>query len=81
MGVRRQAVAAHHYQPAHGHVALQPDCARLAVVRQASRKGETMTDNDEVPNSERSPGAARMAAALILIYVAATLAGVLAATT
>ena len=40
-----------------------------------------VTDNDEVPNSERSPGAARQAAALILIYVAATLAGVLAATT
>ncbi len=39
-----------------------------------------MTD-DEVPNSERSLGAARVAAALILIYVAATLAGVLAATT
>lgn len=40
-----------------------------------------MTDNDEVPNSERCPGAARVAAVLILIYVAATLAGVLAATT
>ena len=40
-----------------------------------------MTDNDEVSNSERSQGAARLAAALILIYVAATLAGVLAATT
>ncbi|MGX9782190.1 hypothetical protein [Janthinobacterium lividum] len=40
-----------------------------------------MTDNDEVPNSERSPGAASVAAALILIYVAATIAGVLAATT
>lgn len=40
-----------------------------------------MTDNDEVPNSGRSPRAARLAAALILIYVAATLAGVLAATT
>lgn len=40
-----------------------------------------MTDNDEVPNSERSPAAARAALALILIYVAATLAGVLAATT
>lgn len=31
-----------------------------------------MTDNDEVPNSERSPGAARVAAALILIYVMAS---------
>ena len=40
-----------------------------------------MTANDEVPNSERSAGAARLAAALILIYVAATLAGILAATT
>ena len=40
-----------------------------------------MTDNDEVQNSERSPGAARVAAVLILIYVAAPLAGVLAATT
>ncbi len=40
-----------------------------------------MTDNDEVPNGERSPGTARVAAALILIYVVATLAGVLAATT
>ncbi|WP_277922149.1 hypothetical protein [Janthinobacterium lividum] len=40
-----------------------------------------MTDDDEVPNNERSPGAARVAAALILIYVAATLEGVLAATT
>ena len=40
-----------------------------------------MTDNDEVPNSERSPGASHVAAALILIYVAATLAGFLAATT
>jgi hypothetical protein len=41
-----------------------------------------MTD-DEVPNSERSPGAgaARVAAVLILIYVAATLVGVLDATT
>ena len=39
-----------------------------------------MTD-DEVPNSERNHGAARVAAALMLIYVAATLAGVLAATT
>lgn len=39
-----------------------------------------MTDDDEVPNSERSHGAAHVAAALILIYVAATLAGVLAAT-
>lgn len=40
-----------------------------------------MTDNNEVPNSERSPSAAHVAAALILIYVAATLVGVLAATT
>ena len=40
-----------------------------------------MTDDDEVPNSDRSHGAARVAAALMLIYVAATLAGVLAATT
>jgi len=40
-----------------------------------------MTDDDEVPNSAQSPGTARVAAALILIYVAATLAGVLAATT
>ena len=40
-----------------------------------------MTDNDEVPNSERSAGAARVAATLILIYVAATLTGVLTATT
>lgn len=40
-----------------------------------------MNDNDEVPNGERNPGAARVATALILIYVAATLAGVLAATT
>lgn len=42
-----------------------------------------MTDNDEVPHSERSAGAgaARVAVTLILIYVAATLAGVLAATT
>jgi hypothetical protein len=40
-----------------------------------------VTDNDEVRNSERSPGAAHVAAALILIYVAATLTGVLAATT
>ena len=34
-----------------------------------------MTDNDEVPNSERSPGAARVAAALILIYVIASVTG------
>ncbi|PMQ16749.1 hypothetical protein [Janthinobacterium sp. AD80] len=40
-----------------------------------------MTDNDKLPNSERSACAARVAAALILIYVAATLAGVLASTT
>ena len=40
-----------------------------------------MNDSDEVPNGERRPRAARVAAALILIYVAATLAGVLAATT
>lgn len=40
-----------------------------------------MNDNDKFPNSEHSLGAARMAAALILIYVAATIAGVLAATT
>lgn len=33
-----------------------------------------MTD-DEVPNSERSPGAARIAAALILIYVIASVTG------
>lgn len=40
-----------------------------------------MTDNDKAPTSERSPGAASVAAALILIYVAATLLGALAATT
>ena len=40
-----------------------------------------MTDDDEVPNSERRPGAERVAAALILIYVTATLACVMAATT
>lgn len=34
-----------------------------------------MTDDDEVPNSERSPGAARIAAALILIYVIASVVG------
>lgn len=34
-----------------------------------------MTDNDKVPNSERSPGAARVAAALILIYVIASVVG------
>jgi hypothetical protein len=34
-----------------------------------------MTDDDEVPNSERSPGAARIAAALILIYVIASVTG------
>ncbi len=81
MGVRRQAVAAHDHQQSHGHVALRPDCTRLAVARRASSEGDAMTDNDEVPNNERSPGAARVAAVLILIYVAATLAGVLAATT
>lgn len=31
-----------------------------------------MTDDDEVPNNERSPDAARVAAALILIYVIAS---------
>lgn len=40
-----------------------------------------MNDDDEVSNSERSPNVARVAATLVLIYVAATLAGVLAATT
>ena len=68
-------------QATHEHVAFQPDRAWLAVARRERRSGGGMTDNDEVPNSERSPGAARVAAALILIYVAATLAGVLAATT
>ncbi len=34
-----------------------------------------MTDNDELPNSERSPGAARVAATLILIYVIASVTG------
>lgn len=34
-----------------------------------------MTDNDEVPNSERSPDAARIAFALIVIITAAMLAG------
>lgn len=40
-----------------------------------------MNDSDEAASSERRPRAARVAAAPILIYVAATLAGVLAATT
>lgn len=40
-----------------------------------------MTESDELPNGERNPSAARVAAALILIYVAVTLAGALAATT
>jgi hypothetical protein len=39
-----------------------------------------MTDNDEVPNSERSPGAARIALAIILLFVAGTAAGIWAAT-
>lgn len=34
-----------------------------------------MTDDDEVPNSERIPGVARIAAALILIYVTASVTG------
>lgn len=34
-----------------------------------------MNDNDEVPNSERSPRTARVAAALILIYVIASVTG------
>lgn len=34
-----------------------------------------MNDNDEVPNSERSPRAARLAAVFILIYVIASVAG------
>lgn len=34
-----------------------------------------MNDNDEVPNSERSPRAARVAVALILIYVIASMTG------
>lgn len=34
-----------------------------------------MTDNDEVPNSERSACAARVAVALILIYVIASVTG------
>lgn len=34
-----------------------------------------MNDSDEVPNSERRPRAARVAAALILIYVIASVTG------
>lgn len=34
-----------------------------------------MNDNHEVPNSERRPRAARVATALILIYVIASVTG------
>lgn len=34
-----------------------------------------MKDNDEVPNSDRSPRAARVAAAVMLLYVMASVAG------
>jgi hypothetical protein len=34
-----------------------------------------MNDNDDVPNGERSPRAARVAMALILIYVIASVTG------
>jgi len=34
-----------------------------------------MTDNDEVPNSERDPATARVAAALIVIIAGAMAAG------
>lgn len=34
-----------------------------------------MNDNNDVPNSERSPRAPRVAAALILIYVIASVTG------
>lgn len=39
-----------------------------------------MNDNDEVPNSERSGVAARYAFALILLFIAGTIAGIWAAT-
>lgn len=38
-----------------------------------------MSDNDEVPNSERSGVAARYALALIVLFIAGTVAGIWAA--
>jgi len=38
-----------------------------------------MTDNDEVPNTERSGTAARIGLALIVLFIAGTLAGAWAA--
>jgi hypothetical protein len=35
-----------------------------------------VTDNDEVPNTERSAVAARVGLVLILLFIAGTLAGV-----
>ncbi|MCP2007031.1 hypothetical protein L1274_000719 [Duganella sp. HSC-15S17] len=38
-----------------------------------------MTDNDEVPNAERSPDAARIALALIVMFIVGMVAGIWAA--